>query len=138
MKDWMRRVEEHFANMNSNGPKASKLQSYSSLDKLSTFVTCFFEKYSLTTRHILFLYHQSSLSRSCSSCFLSLVLARSACSVTSPTNSPFMMLHAPLDNTNQISHSQCPTMFPLTSSISHYLRSTTHGAEGYCTMSYKM
>ncbi len=43
--DWLRRVEERFAGMNNSGPKASKLQFYRSLDKPSTFVTSFFEKY---------------------------------------------------------------------------------------------
>ena len=51
--DWMRRVEEHFAGVNGSGPKASKLQSYSSLDKPSTFVTSFFETYSLATKQLL-------------------------------------------------------------------------------------
>ena len=49
----MRRVEERFASVNGSGPKASKLQSYSSLDKPSTFVTSFFEKYSLATKQLL-------------------------------------------------------------------------------------
>ena len=39
--DWLRRVEECFASVNGSGPKASKLESYSSLDKPSTFVTSF-------------------------------------------------------------------------------------------------
>src|SRR6266567_310283 len=57
--------------------------------------------------------------------FLSLVLARrlsSACSVISPTDSPFMVLHAHLDNANQIfSQSTSAMMRPLASSISLYL-----------------
>jgi fatty acid synthase subunit alpha len=51
--DWLRRVEERFAGVNGSGPKASKLQSYSSLDKPSTFVTSFFEKYTLATEQLL-------------------------------------------------------------------------------------
>jgi enoyl reductase-like protein len=51
--DWMRRIEERFAGVNGSGPKASKLQSYSSLDKPSTFVTSFFEKYPLATGQLL-------------------------------------------------------------------------------------
>jgi len=58
--------------------------------------------------------------------FLSLVLARrlsSACSVMSPANSPFMVLHAPLDNVNQIfSQSTSATMLSLASSISHSIQ----------------
>jgi fatty acid synthase subunit alpha len=37
--NWLRRVKERFASVNGSGPKASKLQSYGSLDKPSTFVT---------------------------------------------------------------------------------------------------
>ena len=51
--DWLRCVEERFADVNISGPKASKLQSYSSLDKPSTFVTSFFEKYPLATVQLL-------------------------------------------------------------------------------------
>src|SRR6266566_9305413 len=58
--------------------------------------------------------------------FLSLMLAKSllsTCSVISPANSPFMMLHTPLDNANQIFLQLTSTMMlPLASSISHYLR----------------
>jgi enoyl reductase-like protein len=38
-RDWLRHVKEHFAGVNGSGPKASHLQSYSSLDKPSTFLT---------------------------------------------------------------------------------------------------
>jgi fatty acid synthase subunit alpha len=51
--DWLHRVEERFTGVNGSGPKASKLQSYSSLDKPSTFVTSFFEKYPLATEQLL-------------------------------------------------------------------------------------
>jgi enoyl reductase-like protein len=51
--DWLRCVEERFAGVNGSGAKASKLQSYSSLDKPSTFVTSFFEKYPLATEQLL-------------------------------------------------------------------------------------
>ena len=51
--DWLRRVEERFTGVNGSGTKASKLQSYSSLDKPSTLVTSFFEKYSLATEQLL-------------------------------------------------------------------------------------
>ena len=46
-------IKECFASVNSSGPKASKLQSYSSLDKPSMFVTSFFEKFSLATKQLL-------------------------------------------------------------------------------------
>ena len=39
--DWLHHVEECFTSVNGSGPKASKLESYSSLDKPSTFVTSF-------------------------------------------------------------------------------------------------
>jgi fatty acid synthase subunit alpha len=51
--DWLRRVEERFAGVNGSGPKASKLQSYSSLDEPSAFITSFFEKYPLATKQLL-------------------------------------------------------------------------------------
>ena len=51
--DWLCHVEECFASMNGSGPKASKLQSYSSLDKPSMFITNFFEKYPLVTEQFL-------------------------------------------------------------------------------------
>jgi fatty acid synthase subunit alpha len=51
--DWLRHVEERFTGVNGSGPKASKLQSYSSLDKPFTFVTSFFEKYPLATEQLL-------------------------------------------------------------------------------------
>ena len=60
--------------------------------------------------------------------FLSLVLARrllSTCLVISPTNFPYVVLHAPLDN-NQIFLRLTPAlMFPSASPISHYSRSTS-------------
>ena len=60
--------------------------------------------------------------------FLSLVLARrllSACLVISPTNFPYMVLHAPLDN-NQIFLQSTPAItFSSASSISHYSRSAS-------------
>src|ERR1700679_3658824 len=54
---------------------------------------------------LLYKAHLTSISPILFITFLSLVPARrlsSACSVISPTNSPFMVLHAPLDNANQI------------------------------------
>jgi len=51
--DWLCHVEERFAGVNGSGPKASKFQSYSSLDKPSTFVTGFFEKYPLAAERTL-------------------------------------------------------------------------------------
>jgi fatty acid synthase subunit alpha len=51
--DWLRRVEERFAGVNGGGPRASELQSYSSLDKPSSFVTSFFEKYPLAKEQLL-------------------------------------------------------------------------------------
>jgi enoyl reductase-like protein len=62
--DRLRGVEERFAGMNGSGPKASKLQSYSSLDKPPTFVTSFFEKYPLVTEQL--------LAREDKSCFLNI------------------------------------------------------------------
>ena len=57
--DWLRRIEECVAGVNGSGPKASKFQSYSSLDKLSTFVTGFFEKYPVATEQLLAHEHKS-------------------------------------------------------------------------------
>ncbi|KAI9439787.1 fatty acid synthase [Lactarius indigo] len=51
--DWLRRVEERFAGVNGGGPKASILQSYSSLDKPSAFVSTFFEKYPVAKEQLL-------------------------------------------------------------------------------------
>ncbi|KAF8271214.1 fatty acid synthase [Lactarius quietus] len=51
--DWLRRVEERFAGVNGGGPKASILQSYSSLDKPSAFVSTFFEKYLVAKEQLL-------------------------------------------------------------------------------------
>jgi fatty acid synthase subunit alpha len=51
--DWLRRVEEQFAGVNGGGSRASELQSYSSLDKPSLFVTSFFEKYPLAKEQLL-------------------------------------------------------------------------------------
>jgi enoyl reductase-like protein len=51
--DWLRRIEERFAGVNGGGPKASTLQSYTSLDKPSVFVTSFFEKYPLAKEQLL-------------------------------------------------------------------------------------
>ena len=50
--DRLRRVEERFAGVDRSGPKASKLQYYSNLDKPSTFVTNFVEKYPLATEQL--------------------------------------------------------------------------------------
>jgi len=47
VRDWLCRIEEHFSDVNGSGPKASKLQSYCSLDKPPTFITSLFEKYLL-------------------------------------------------------------------------------------------
>ncbi|KZP00458.1 fatty acid synthase [Calocera viscosa TUFC12733] len=43
--DWLRRVEERFAGVNGHGPKASVLQSFTSLDHPEAFLTKFFETY---------------------------------------------------------------------------------------------
>ncbi|PCH42040.1 fatty acid synthase [Wolfiporia cocos MD-104 SS10] len=51
--DWLRRVEERFAGVNGGGPKASILQSYSSLDKPQEFVESFFSTYPLATEQLL-------------------------------------------------------------------------------------
>ncbi|TFY80295.1 hypothetical protein EWM64_g3715 [Hericium alpestre] len=51
--DWLRRVEERFAGVNGGGPKASILQSYSSLDKPDAFVQEFFKAYPLATEQLL-------------------------------------------------------------------------------------
>jgi enoyl reductase-like protein len=51
--DWLRRVEERFAGVNDSGLKALELQSYSSLDKPSMFVTSFLERYPLATEQLL-------------------------------------------------------------------------------------
>lgn len=45
--DCLHRVEERFAGVNGGGPKASNLQSYTSLDRPLLFVTCVFEQYPL-------------------------------------------------------------------------------------------
>ncbi|THH15787.1 hypothetical protein EW146_g4747 [Bondarzewia mesenterica] len=51
--DWLRRVEERFAGVNGGGPKASILQSYTSLDKPSAFVQEFFKQYPFATEQLL-------------------------------------------------------------------------------------
>jgi len=51
--DWLRRVEERFAGINSGGPKASILQSYTSPEQPSSFVTISFEKYPLAREQLL-------------------------------------------------------------------------------------
>ncbi|KAI0067274.1 fatty acid synthase [Artomyces pyxidatus] len=51
--DWLRRVEERFAGVNGGGPKASVLQSYTSLDKPAAFVEEFFKTYPLATEQLL-------------------------------------------------------------------------------------
>ncbi|KAI0264369.1 fatty acid synthase [Gloeopeniophorella convolvens] len=51
--DWLRRVEERFAGVNGGGPKASVLQSYTSLDKPAAFINFFFEKYPLAKEQLL-------------------------------------------------------------------------------------
>ena len=51
--DWLRRVEERFAGVNGGGPKASVLQSYSSLDQPAAFVSTFFEKYPVAKEQLL-------------------------------------------------------------------------------------
>jgi fatty acid synthase subunit alpha len=51
--DWLRRVEERFAGVNGGGPKASIIQSYSSLDKPAAFVSTFFEKYPVAKEQLL-------------------------------------------------------------------------------------
>ncbi|PCH34892.1 DUF1729-domain-containing protein [Wolfiporia cocos MD-104 SS10] len=51
--DWLRRVEERFAGVNGGGPKASILQSYSSLDKPQEFIESFFKTYPLATEQLL-------------------------------------------------------------------------------------
>ncbi|EJU05022.1 fatty acid synthase [Dacryopinax primogenitus] len=43
--DWLRRIEERFAGVNGHGPKASVLQSFTSLDDPELFLTKFFETY---------------------------------------------------------------------------------------------
>ncbi|EKM78079.1 hypothetical protein AGABI1DRAFT_61049 [Agaricus bisporus var. burnettii JB137-S8] len=51
--DWLRRVEERFAGVNTTGNKPSLLQSYASLDDPSAFVESFFEAYPLATEQLL-------------------------------------------------------------------------------------
>jgi len=51
--DWLRRVEERFAGVNGGGAKASILQSYTVLDKPSSFVEEFFAKYPASTVQLL-------------------------------------------------------------------------------------
>ena len=50
--DWLRRVEERFAGVN-GGPKASILQSFSSLDKPQEFIEQFFKTYPAATEQLL-------------------------------------------------------------------------------------
>ena len=50
--DWLRRVEERFAGVDS-GPKLSILQSFKELDSPSAFVDAFFTKYPDATRQLL-------------------------------------------------------------------------------------
>ena len=51
-RDRLRRVEERFVGVDRSGLKASKFQSYSNLDKPSTFVTSFVEKYPFATEQL--------------------------------------------------------------------------------------
>ena len=51
--DWLSCVEGRFAGVDDGGPKASILQSYTSLDRLFAFVSTFFEKYPLETEQLL-------------------------------------------------------------------------------------
>jgi len=51
--DWLRRVEERFAGVNGGGPKASILQSYTSLDQPAAFVDLFFKSYPLASEQLL-------------------------------------------------------------------------------------
>ena len=50
--DWLRRVEERFADLNA-GQKPSILQSYTSLDKPAEFIAQFFEAYPAATEQLL-------------------------------------------------------------------------------------
>lgn len=50
--DWLRRIEERFAGVNGK-PKASILQSYTSLDSPAEFVKTFFETYPKATKQLL-------------------------------------------------------------------------------------
>jgi fatty acid synthase subunit alpha len=51
--DWLRRVEERFAGVNSGGAKASMLQSFTSLNEPHAFVSEFFVKYPASTTQFL-------------------------------------------------------------------------------------
>ncbi|KAA1467738.1 fatty acid synthase [Dentipellis sp. KUC8613] len=51
--DWLRRVEERFAGVNGGAPKASILQSFTSLDKPAAFIEEFFKAYPLATEQLL-------------------------------------------------------------------------------------
>jgi len=51
--DWLHQVEEHFASVNSSGLKASILQSYTSLERPSSFVTTSFKKHPLAREQLL-------------------------------------------------------------------------------------
>jgi fatty acid synthase subunit alpha, fungi type len=49
--DWLRRVEERFADVNVTSPKEPMLQSYSTLDDPPPFVETFFKAYPLDTKN---------------------------------------------------------------------------------------
>jgi fatty acid synthase subunit alpha len=51
--DWLRRVEERFAGVNGGGPKASALQSFTSLDIPHSFIKEFSAKYPASTTQLL-------------------------------------------------------------------------------------
>ena len=51
--DWLRRVEERFADVNGEGVKRSLLQNFSSLDDPLPFVKCFFNTYLLAAEQLL-------------------------------------------------------------------------------------